>query len=91
MTMVRDKDTSRDDFIFFSERLARLVVERSLNELEFKPKSIQTPIDQKYDGLERISEVTLIAYFILVIFVGMWRVDCTSRRNNVDVFTTSVT
>ena len=57
MTMVRDKETNRDDFIFFSERMARLVVERSLNELEFKPKQVTTPTGQKYDGLERISEV----------------------------------
>ena len=30
-TIIRDKETSRHDFVFYAERLSRMVIERSLN------------------------------------------------------------
>ena len=42
-TIIRDKDTSRADFLFYSDRIIRLLVEEGLNHLPVVPKSIETP------------------------------------------------
>jgi len=42
-TKIRDKDTSSADFVFYSRRLARLLIEDALSELPTESKSIQTP------------------------------------------------
>ena len=51
-TIIRDKNTSRSDFIFYSDRLIRLVIEEALNYLPTKPKTIRTPTGAEYQGLE---------------------------------------
>lgn len=50
-TVLRDKGTSRGDFIFYADRLIRLVVEEGLNQLPYKNCEIVTPTGQPYDGL----------------------------------------
>ena len=42
-TIIRDKDSSRGDFIFYSDRIIRLLVEEGLNHLPVIPKTIETP------------------------------------------------
>ena len=42
-TIIRDKDTPRGDFIFYSDRIIRLLVEEGLNHLPVVPKTVQTP------------------------------------------------
>lgn len=42
-TIIRDKDTSRGDFLFYSDRIIRLLVEEGLNHLPVVPKTVQTP------------------------------------------------
>jgi uracil phosphoribosyltransferase len=42
-TIIRDKTTSRGDFIFYSDRIIRLLVEEGLNHLPVVPKTVQTP------------------------------------------------
>ena len=42
-TIIRDKDTSRGDFIFYSDRIIRLLVEEGLNHLPVVPKIVETP------------------------------------------------
>jgi uracil phosphoribosyltransferase len=42
-TIIRDKDTSRGDFLFYSDRIIRLLVEEGLNHLPVLPKTVQTP------------------------------------------------
>ena len=49
-TYVRNKDTSRDEFIFYSKRLIRLVIEYSLSLLPFETVSVATPQGMNYDG-----------------------------------------
>ncbi|KAJ3586188.1 hypothetical protein NHX12_012589 [Muraenolepis orangiensis] len=44
-TIIRDKETSRDEFIFYSKRLMRLLIEHALT---FLPS--QTPQGQEYEG-----------------------------------------
>lgn len=49
-TIIRDKDTSRGDFLFYSDRIIRLLVEEGLNHLPVVPKSVQTPTVCGYAG-----------------------------------------
>ena len=42
-TIIRDKNTSRGDFIFYSDRIIRLLVEEGLNYLPVVPKNVETP------------------------------------------------
>uniref|UniRef100_A0A8C2KQZ9 Uridine-cytidine kinase n=1 Tax=Cyprinus carpio TaxID=7962 RepID=A0A8C2KQZ9_CYPCA len=44
-TIIRNKDTSRDEFIFYSKRLMRLLIEHALSFLPSK-----TPQGQEYEG-----------------------------------------
>jgi len=49
-TYIRNRDTSRDEFIFYSKRLIRLVIEYSLSLLPFDSVSVQTPQGIEYEG-----------------------------------------
>lgn len=42
-TIIRDKDTNRGDFLFYSDRIIRLLVEEGLNHLPVLPKTVETP------------------------------------------------
>lgn len=42
-TIIRSKDTSRGDFLFYSDRIIRLLVEDALNHLPVFKKSVETP------------------------------------------------
>nr|CAG4641041.1 EOG090X09VM [Eulimnadia texana] len=50
-TIIRDKNTTRSDFKFYADRLIRLVIEESLNQLPYKPCTVTTPIGCEYEGL----------------------------------------
>ncbi|ORZ38393.1 uracil phosphoribosyltransferase-domain-containing protein [Catenaria anguillulae PL171] len=50
-TIIRDATTCRDDFIYYSERLSCLVVERALAEFPYEPLDVQTPTGDTYKGL----------------------------------------
>ena len=42
--MIRDKNTSRGDFIFYSNRIIRLLVEEGLNHLPVESHEVTTPL-----------------------------------------------
>jgi uracil phosphoribosyltransferase len=42
-TIIRDKNTSRGDFLFYSDRIIRLLVEEGLNHLPVVKRTVQTP------------------------------------------------
>lgn len=42
-TILRDKNTTRSDFKFYADRLIRLVIEESLNQLPYSDCSVITP------------------------------------------------
>ncbi|KAH3735490.1 hypothetical protein DPMN_042023 [Dreissena polymorpha] len=50
-TVLRDRSTSRSDFVFYADRLIRLVVEDGLNQLPYREKEVTTPTGCKYKGL----------------------------------------
>ncbi|KAG7508219.1 uridine-cytidine kinase-like 1 isoform X2 [Solea senegalensis] len=49
-TIIRNKETNRDEFIFYSKRLMRLLIEHALSFLPLKPVSVETPQGGVYDG-----------------------------------------
>lgn len=50
--MIRDKRTSRADFIFYSNRIIRLLVEEGLNHLPVVEQSVTTPLGTAYLGVK---------------------------------------
>ncbi|XP_061337593.1 uridine kinase-like protein 4 [Gastrolobium bilobum] len=51
-SLIRDHLTTKHDFIFYSDRLIRLVVEYGLGHLPFTEKQIITPNGSVYSGVE---------------------------------------
>ncbi|KAI0999248.1 Uracil phosphoribosyltransferase [Podosphaera aphanis] len=51
LTMIRDEKTTRADFIFYSNRIIRLLVEEGLNYLPVVSQSVDTPIGHQYSGV----------------------------------------
>ncbi|CAH0407931.1 unnamed protein product [Chilo suppressalis] len=51
-TILRDKNTTRNDFKFYADRLIRLVIEESLNKLPFTDCEVITPTGALYKGLK---------------------------------------
>lgn len=49
-TFIRNQDTSRDEFIFYSNRLIRLVMEYALGLLPYKDVKVDTPQSVPYEG-----------------------------------------
>lgn len=49
-TILRDKTSSRADFIFFADRLATLVIEKAMDMLPFAAVRITTPIEAEMVG-----------------------------------------
>ena len=50
--MIRDKETKRADFIFYSNRINRLLVEEALNHLPVISHTVSTPVGQDYAGVK---------------------------------------
>ncbi|XP_043704778.1 uridine kinase-like protein 5 [Telopea speciosissima] len=50
-TLIRDVQTRKHDFVFYADRLIRLVVEHGLGYLPFKEKQITTPTGFIYTGV----------------------------------------
>ena len=42
-TIIRDKETSRWDFLFYSDRIIRLLVKEGLNHLPVVARTVETP------------------------------------------------
>ncbi|OJJ43704.1 hypothetical protein ASPZODRAFT_154228 [Penicilliopsis zonata CBS 506.65] len=52
LTMIRDKKTTRADFIFYSNRIIRLLVEEGLNHLPVIEHPVTTPVGRTYLGVK---------------------------------------
>uniref|UniRef100_A0A8C2ARG8 Uridine-cytidine kinase n=1 Tax=Cyprinus carpio TaxID=7962 RepID=A0A8C2ARG8_CYPCA len=61
---LRNKETSRDEFIFYSKRLMRLLIEHALSFLPLKPVSVETPQGTVYEG-KRLSGKRITGVSIL--------------------------
>ncbi|GJN15644.1 hypothetical protein PR202_gb02578 [Eleusine coracana subsp. coracana] len=51
-TLIRDRDITTPDFVFYSDRLIRLVVEHGLGHLPFTEKQVVTPTGSTYTGVD---------------------------------------
>lgn len=61
-TILRDKSTSREDFIFFTDRLSTYLSEKAMEFLPFKNKRITTPIDSTYAGKALSVDVCTLSF-----------------------------
>lgn len=50
--MIRDRNTNRADFVFYSNRIIRLLVEEGLNHLPVVQHEILTPVGRQYAGVK---------------------------------------
>ncbi|EGO24178.1 hypothetical protein SERLADRAFT_448951 [Serpula lacrymans var. lacrymans S7.9] len=51
-TILRDETTSRQDFIFFVDRLATFLIEKAMEHLPYRPKFVTTPTGSESCGKE---------------------------------------
>lgn len=51
-TKIRCRETPRTDFVFYADRLIRLIVEMALGRLPFKECTIRTPSGDSYQGVD---------------------------------------
>lgn len=51
-TIIRDRRTARNDFVFYADRLIRLIVEHGLGYLPFTDCVVPTPTGEEYHGVE---------------------------------------
>eukprot|EP01024_Parvocaulis_polyphysoides_P042756 TRINITY_DN3902_c0_g1_i2.p1 TRINITY_DN3902_c0_g1~~TRINITY_DN3902_c0_g1_i2.p1 ORF type:complete len:477 (-),score=52.82 TRINITY_DN3902_c0_g1_i2:194-1624(-) len=51
-TIIRNKETNKNDFIFYADRLIRLVVEAGLGHLPFQINNVTTPTGRPYVGVQ---------------------------------------
>ncbi|KAG0024907.1 Uracil phosphoribosyltransferase, synthesizes UMP from uracil [Podila clonocystis] len=52
MTIIRDQNTKRAEFVFYADRIIRILVEEVLNHLPVVPRTITTPTGEDYHGVE---------------------------------------
>lgn len=60
MTIVRDKNTKRNDFIFYADRINRLLIEEGLNFLPTREKIVETRTGEKYIGSEFVGKICAV-------------------------------
>ncbi|MEI6731742.1 MAG: uracil phosphoribosyltransferase [archaeon] len=60
-TTIRDRKTTREDFIFYSERIIRLLTEKALTLLPVKPKKIVTPTASSFAGVEFAGDICAVS------------------------------
>ncbi|PVD23688.1 hypothetical protein C0Q70_16961, partial [Pomacea canaliculata] len=63
-TFIRNVETSRDEFIFYSKRLMRLLFEFALSMLPFREMTVETPQGIDYTG-KKISNIKIAGVSIL--------------------------
>lgn len=60
MTIIRDKETKRNDFIFYADRINRLLIEEGLTLLPVKEKIVETGTGEKYVGSEFMGKICAV-------------------------------
>lgn len=56
-TVIRDRTAPRQDLVFYSGRIIRLLIEFALDRLPFSSCEVRTPVGQTYDGLRFASRI----------------------------------
>eukprot|EP00171_Calliarthron_tuberculosum_P006570 IDg6570t1 len=60
-TIIRTRDASREDFVFYADRLMRLLIEEGLGLLPFERKMITTPTDTRYYGVGFVAGIAALS------------------------------
>ena len=83
-TIIQDRDTSREDFIFYFDRLSTLLVESAMNNMRFTDATVTTPLGLPYHGLHHVGEVSAVVILRsgATLETGLRRVipDCRTGR-----------
>jgi uridine kinase len=53
-TIIRDAGLSRDEFVFYSDRLIRLLIEEALGHLPFTERTVTTPTGGRFVGVRMV-------------------------------------
>lgn len=56
-TIIRDKDVSREDFVFYSDQVIRMLLDAGLDRLPYEPKVVTTPVGAYYEGARLTSKI----------------------------------
>ncbi len=56
-SIIRSKDTQRSDFVFYSDRIIRLLVEEGLNQLPVEPVTVTTPTEESFNGVKFLGKI----------------------------------
>lgn len=56
-TIIRDRSVRREDFVFYADRIIRLLIEAGLGLLPFEPQQVHTPVGRPYDGLRFVQGI----------------------------------
>lgn len=65
-TLIRDRHTTKHDFVFYADRLIRLVVEHGLGHLPFTEKQVVTPTGEREKQWRACHESLLCCSFCLL-------------------------
>jgi len=83
-TIIQDFESSTEEFIFYFDRLATLLVEHAMNNVYFKEMVVETPIGNEYHGLVATGEISAVVILRAgaVFETGLKRVipDCRTGR-----------
>ncbi len=60
-TIIRDRNTGGDDFIFYSDRIIRILIEQALDLLPVNHKKIITSTNEKFDGVSFKGEICAVS------------------------------
>ena len=60
LTIIRDKHTKRNDFIFYADRVNRLLIEEGLNFVPVREKIVETRTGAKYIGAEFVGKICAV-------------------------------
>lgn len=59
-TIIRDQHASREDFVFYSRRIIRLLLEAAMDLLPFDEHDVTTPVGETYHGLKFASKLCAV-------------------------------
>ncbi|KAI6214188.1 Uridine kinase [Aphelenchoides besseyi] len=60
-TIIRNQETTRDEFIFVADRLMQILIENAMQFIPYSPIDVQTPNGETYIGCQRDAKICGIA------------------------------
>lgn len=74
MTILRDRTTCREEFIFHIDRLSTIIVEKALTLIPCEPKLVKTPNKNIYKGISQtnVSSSSLTDSCVLIARRILW-------------------